>query len=123
MPDERQPLFCYCLGVGQREFAIRVTPDGVIHWDDYQQRRSSRGLGAPEGEDTVLMIEPDEFSVSFELSTELLARFRTAATMLEAGTWTTEDEGRLDEALIPLFWERVNPWLNHPLAATPEPGS
>lgn len=115
MPDERQPLFCYCLGVGEREIAIRVTQDGVINWDDYQQRRTSRGARAQRGEGIVLAIEPDTFTVSFELGPELLARFRTAAVMLEAGTWTTEDERQLDEVLIPLFWERVNARLMHPL--------
>lgn len=121
MPDERQPLFCYCLGVGEREFAVWVIQDGVIHWDDYQQRRASRGAGAQPGEGIVLMIEPDEFTVSFELDAELLARFRTAATMLEAGTWTTDDETRLDDELMPMFWERVNPQLTHPFSAPPTP--
>ena len=43
MPDERHPLFSYCLAIGAREFAIQITRDGVIHWDDYQERRRSRG--------------------------------------------------------------------------------
>lgn len=122
MKSERQPLFCYCLIVGEREFAIQVTHGGVIHWDDYQERRRSRGIDALPGVDTVLMIEPDEFTVSFELEAELLARFRTAATMLEAGTWTTDDEKRLDDELMPMFWERVNPQLAHPFSAPPAPG-
>ena len=78
MTGEREPLFCYCLAVGGREFAIRVGRNGTIHWDDYQQRRSSR-----PGEGAVLMTEPDEFTVSFELEPELLARFRQAAALLE----------------------------------------
>lgn len=123
MPDERQSLFCYCLTVGAREFAIQVTHGGIIHWDDYQQRRNSRCPDAQAGDAVVLMIEPDEFTVSFELGAELLARFQTAAAMLDAGTWTTEDESTLDEKLLPLFWERVNPRLAHPLTAPPKPGS
>jgi hypothetical protein len=111
MIGERDPLFCYCLAVGGREFAIRVGRDGTIHWDDYQQRRTSR-----PGEEAVLMTEPDEFTVSFELGPELLARFRQAAALLKINAWTAEDETRLDEALIPLFWKRVNGGLTHPLA-------
>jgi chorismate mutase len=54
------------------------------------------------------MTEPDEFTGSFELGPDLLARFRQAAALLKINAWTAEDETRLDEALIPLFWKRVN---------------
>jgi len=123
MPDERHPLFSYCLTIGGREFAIQVTHDGVIHWDDYQQRRRSRDADAQADHGIFFMTEPDKFTVSFELGAELLAQFRTTAAMFEVGTWTTEDERRLDESLIPLFWERVNPRLTYPLAAPTEPRS
>jgi len=123
MPDQRQPLFCYCLTVGAREFAIQVTHGGVIHWDDYQERRRSRGAVTQHHVGSIMMSEPDEFTVSFELGADLLAHFHTAAAMLEAGTWTTKDERRLDEELMPLFWQQVNPRLAHPLPAPPEPSS
>ena len=123
MPDERHPLFSYCLAIGAREFAIQITRDGVIHWDDYQERRRSRGAVTQHHVGSIMMSEPDEFTVSFELGAELLAHFQTAATMLEAGTWTTEDESTLDEKLLPLFWQQVNPRLVHPFTAPPEPRS
>lgn len=115
MSDNQQTLFSYCLVVGSREFVIQVTHGGVIHWDDYQQRRHSRGTDAQPGEGIVLLIEPDAFTVSFELGAELLGRLRTAGAMLEAGSWTRGDERRLDEVLIPLFWEQVNARLLHSL--------
>ena len=37
-----ETLFSYCLTIGCREFLIEITRDGVIHWDDYQQRRRMR---------------------------------------------------------------------------------
>ncbi|MEI6534602.1 MAG: hypothetical protein WCN98_04615 [Verrucomicrobiaceae bacterium] len=117
MKRHREPLFCYCLTVGAREFAIQVMHDGVIHWDDYQQRGRSHGTDKHSDEGIVLMTEPDEYTVSFDLDPELLAHFRTAAAMLEAATWNTKDECALDEKLLPLFWERVNPQLPHPLTA------
>ena len=120
MAQERQPLFCYCLSVGGREFAIQVMHGGVIHWDDYQQRRRSRGTGAQTGWGIVLMTGPDEFTVSFGLGAEPLAQFHTAAAMLEADTWTTENESTLDEKLLPLFWQQVNPRLAHPLTVPSE---
>jgi len=123
MPDQRQPLFCYCLTVGKRELAIQVTHDGVIHWDDYQEGRRSRDAAARAEAGIVFMTEPDEFTVSFELSAELLAHFRKAAAMFDAGTWTTADESKLDEKLLPLFWQQVNPRLVHPLTAPTEPRS
>ena len=115
MLDERQPLFCYCLTIGDREFAIQVTQEGIIQWDDYQERRRARDR-TRHLDGGLLMTEPDEFTVSFALSAEMFERFRKAAGLFEAGHWTTEDERRLDQHLIPLCWQRVNPQLAHPLS-------
>ena len=113
--DGRQPLFCYGLTIAGREFAIQVTHQDMIHWDDYQERRRSRSTGMQHPVGSVLMTEPDEFTVSFALGDELSERIRRAAASFEADKWTTEDEQRLDEHLIPLFWKRVNLQLAHPL--------
>ena len=117
MNDLDEPLFCYCLEIGEREFAIRVTREGVIHWDDYQERRRAR-MSAARGKKggSVLMMAPDEFTVSFALSDDLFVRLRAAAAAFRAQKWTSADELQLDECLAPLFWERVNPHLAQPLS-------
>ena len=116
VPDERQPLFCYCLTIDGREFAIQVTHEGVIQWDDYQERGRARAVTMQHDDGKILMTAPDEFTVSFALSDELLERFQNAAASFESDKWTTDDEQRLDEHLIPLFWKRVNPLLARPLS-------
>ena len=122
MPDT---VFSYCLAIGSREFLIEVTRDGFIHWDDYQQRRRLRNpderhleldafLGSARARKR-LSAEIDEFTVSFQLSPELFARFSEAARLLADERWTAEHEQELDQFLIPLFWSEVNPHLNDPL--------
>ena len=126
MTDEREPLYCYCLAIGGREFAIQVTRDGVMRWDDYQERRRSTAEGRrsktlPEllasGQPvSILASEADEFTVSFQLSAEHFARICEAASRFAADQWSASEEERLDEQLIPLFWRQVNPNLSHPIS-------
>lgn len=52
------------------------------------------------------MVGDDEFTVSLNLSSELLSWFMKAATMLTDGTWTCQDEAELDQKLAPLFGVR-----------------
>ena len=121
-----EPLFCYCLKIADREFLIEVTHDGFIHWDDYQERRRARGpaeqhleLKAFVGDSHArkrLNAEIDEFTVSFPLDSDVLARVREAARLLAEDRWTVTDEEQLDTLLFPLFWSDVNPHLHDPLA-------
>lgn len=118
-------LFSYCLQLGDREFLITVTRDGTIHWDDYKQRRRLRSdddraleLHAIAGSERArerLAAEIDEFTVSFPLSAEMLARFTEAARLFDADQWTDAHEQELDRHLHPLFWAEVNPHLAHPI--------
>lgn len=110
MPNSEHPevLFSYSLSFGEREFLVRIMPSGVIIWDDYQARRDRCGPAAP-------MVSDDEFTVSLNLSSELLSWFKKAATMLTDGTWTCQDESDLDKKLIPLFWSQINPRLPAPI--------
>lgn len=120
-----EPLFCYCLQIADREFLIEVAHDGIIYWDDYQTRRRLRGaadryleiktiLGDARARKR-LTAEIDEFTVSFPLGPELLARIRNAARLLAEDRWTTDDETQLDTLLLPLFWSEVNPHLPQPI--------
>jgi hypothetical protein len=120
MNPVRDPLFCYSLAVGGREFAIQVSHDGIILWDDYQERREAlaRTGGLPAWSGGVLALEADEFTVSFKLSPRLLVHVREAARLFAEDKWTTEHEHELDGALVPLFWKRVNARLVHPLPRT-----
>ena len=101
-------LFSYSLSFGEREFLVRIMTSGVIVWDDYQARRACFDPAAP-------MVGDDEFTVSLNLSSELLRWFKKAATMLTDGTWTTKDEAELDQKLAPLFWSQINPRLPAPI--------
>jgi|UniRef100_UPI0037830C3C hypothetical protein len=101
-------LFSYSLSFGEREFLVRIMPSGVMVWDDYQARRALCDPAAP-------MVGDDEFTVSLNLSSELLSWFKKAATMLTDGTWTTKDEAKLDQKLAPLFWSQINPYLPAPI--------
>lgn len=120
-----EPLFCYCLQIADREFLIEVAQDGIIHWDDYQTRRRLRGaedrylemktmLGDARAQRR-LNAEIDEFTVSFALSPDVLARVREAARLLAEDRWTVAQEEQLDTLLLPLFWSEVNPHLPQPL--------
>ncbi len=119
------PLFCYCLQIADREFLIEVAEDGTIYWDDYQTRRRLRGaedryleIGTILGDDRArkrLTAEIDEFTVSFPLGPNVLARVREAAHLLADDQWTVTDEKQLDTVLLPLFWAEVNPHLPHPI--------
>ncbi|MFN0075870.1 MAG: hypothetical protein ACKVY0_05295 [Prosthecobacter sp.] len=106
MPNSEHPevLFSYSLSFGEREFLVRIMPSGLMVWDDYQARRDRCGPAAS-------MIGDDEFTVSLNLSSELLSWFKKAATMLTDGSWTCQDESDLDKKLTPLFWSQINPRL------------
>jgi hypothetical protein len=106
--EHPEVLFSYSLTFGEREFLIRVMPSGLMILDDYQARRDCCDPVAP-------MVGDDVFTVSLNLSSELLSWFKKAATMLTDGTWTTNDESDLDEKLTPLFWSRINPRLPNPI--------
>lgn len=110
MPHSEHPevLFSYSLALGGREFLIRVMSSGLMVWDDYQARRACCDPVAP-------MVGDDEFTVSLNLSSELLSWFNKAATMLTDGSWTSQDESDLDEKLTPLFWSQINPCLPNPI--------
>ncbi len=110
MPNSEHPevLFSYSLSFGEREFLVRIMPSGVMIWDDYQARRDCCDPAAS-------MVGDDEFTVSLNLSSELLSWFMKAATMLTDGTWTTKDEAELDQKLAPLFWSQINPRLTAPI--------
>lgn len=120
-----EPLFCYCLQIVDREFLIEVAQDGIIYWDDYQTRRRLRGAGDRYLEIKTMLgdsrarkrlnAEIDEFTISFSLGPDVLARVREAARLLAEDRWTTDDETQLDTLLLPLFWLEVNPHLPHPL--------
>lgn len=120
------PLFCYCLQIADREFLIEVAEDGTIYWDDYQTRRRLRGaedryfeiqtiLGDARARKR-LTREIDQFTVSFSLGPNVLARIREAAHLLAEDRWTVADEERFDTLLLPLFWSEVNPRIHDPLA-------
>lgn len=123
MKPEREPLFCYCLAIGGREFVVQVSHDGHLLWDDYQKRREDLDSTGklPPVVGGVLALEPDEFTVSFKLDRAMLARFREAAALFQADAWTVEHESELDRHLVPLFWERVNAKLAQPLPDTDTP--
>lgn len=110
MPNSEHPevLFSYSLALGGREFLIRVMYSGLMAWDDYQARRECYDPAAP-------MVGDDEFTVSLNLSSELLSWFKKAATMLTDGSWTCQDESDLDKKLTPLFWSQINPRLPAPI--------
>lgn len=110
MPKPQQPLFSYCLAIGGREFLIRVTPSGVMDWDDYQDRREC-------GNPTASMVAQDEFTVSLQLAPEMLNRFQHASAKFDGGEWGIEDESELDRELTPLFWNQINSRLPHPIQA------
>lgn len=120
-----EPLFCYCLQIADREFLIEVGHDGISYWDDYQTRRSLRGeqdrdleIKSVVGDARArrrLHAEIDEFTVSFPLDPDVLARVREAARLLAEDRWTVTDEEQLDTLLLPLFWSEVNPHLPHPM--------
>lgn len=112
-------LFCYCLQVGGREFAIRVDHGGSMIWDDYPSRRAGQavhgdGLAAP-----LFAAEPDTFTVEVQARGHLLGQIRVAADRVATDEWAAEDEARLDDLLLPLFWTQVNPRLRQPI----EPGN
>ena len=119
MPTPADLLFCYCLQVGGREFAIRVDHGGNMIWDDYPSRRAAQavdddGLAAP-----LFAAEPDAFTVLVQARGNLLAQIREAAAQVAVDEWDAEDEARLDDLLLPLFWTQVNPRLRQPV----EPGN
>lgn len=106
--EHPEVLFSYSLSFGEREFLVRIMPSGVMVWDDYQTRRECYDPAAS-------MVGDDEFTVSLNLSSELLSWFNKAATMLTDGTWTCQDEDELDQKLAPLFWSQINPRLPAPI--------
>ena len=106
--EHPEVLFSYSLSFGEREFLVRIMHSGVMVWDDYQARRDCSGSASA-------MVGDDEFTVSLNLSSELLSWFKKAATMLTDGTWTTKDEAELDQKLAPLFWSQINPRLPTPI--------
>jgi hypothetical protein len=115
MPTPADLLFCYCLQVGGREFAIRVDHGGNMIWDDYPSRREAQtddgdGLAAH-----LFAAEPDAFTVLVQARGNLLAQIRVAADRVATDEWAAEDEARLDDILLPLFWTQVNPRLRHPV--------
>ena len=115
MPAHSDLLFCYCLQVGGREFAIRVDHGGNMTWDDYTSRREKQtadgdGLAAP-----LFAAEPDAFTVEVQARGDLLGTIRVAADRVASDEWAAEDEARLDDILLPLFWTQVNPRLRHPV--------
>jgi hypothetical protein len=119
MPAHSDLLFCYCLQVGGREFAIRVDHGGNMIWDDYPSRREAQtddgdGLAAH-----LFAAEPDAFTVLVQARGNLLAQIREAAAQVAVDEWDAEDEARLDDLLLPLFWTQVNQRLRHPV----EPGN
>lgn len=121
-------LFCYCLTIADREFLIQVTREGMIHWDDYKQRRQLRSdndralelhaLAGSEHARRKLAAEIDEFTISFPLNAEMFARFTEAAHLFDADEWTDAHELELDRHLLPLFWSEVNPRLARPVPQT-----
>lgn len=115
MPAPSDLLFCYCLQVGGREFAIRVDHGGNMIWDDYPSRREAQavdgdGLAAP-----LFAAEPDTFAVEVQARGDILGQIRAAAARVASDEWAAEDEARLDDFLLPLFWAQVNPRLRHPV--------
>ncbi len=119
MPTHADLLLCYCLQVGGREFAIRVDHGGNMIWDDYPSRRAAQavdddGLAAP-----LFAAEPDAFTVEVQARGDLLGQIRAAATQVASDEWAAEDEARLDDLLLPLFWTQVNLRLRQPI----EPGN
>jgi hypothetical protein len=102
-----------------------VAKDGIIHRDDYQTRRRLRGvedryleMKAVFGDSSArrqLNAEIDEFTVSFSLGSDVLARVRQAAHLFVEDRWTATDEEELDTLLLTLFWSEVNPHIPHPL--------
>jgi hypothetical protein len=115
MPTPADLLFCYCLQVGGREFAIRVDHGGNMIWDDYPSRRAAQavdgdGLAAP-----LFAAEPDAFTVEVQARGDLLGQIRVAAARVTSDEWAAEDEARLDDLLLPLFWTQVNLRLRQPI--------
>ena len=115
MPAPSDLLFCYCLQVRGQEFAIRVDHGGNMIWDDYPSRRAAQavdgdGLAAP-----LFASEPDVFTFAVLADPMLLAEIWLAAARVTSGEWSAEDEARLDDLLLPLFWAQVNPHLRRPV--------
>jgi len=106
--EHPEVLFSYSLAIGGREFLILIMHSGVMVWDDYQARRDCSGSASA-------IVGDDVFTVSLNLSSELLSWFKKAATMLTDGSWTTKDEAELDQKLAPLFWSQINPRLPAPI--------
>jgi hypothetical protein len=102
--EHPEVLFSYSLAIGGREFLILIMHSGVMVWDDYQARRDCSGSASA-------IVGDDMFTVSLNLSSELLSWFKKAATMLTDGTWNRQDESDLDEKLTSLFWSPTNPRL------------
>jgi len=106
--EHPEVLFSYSLAIGGREFLILIMHSGVMVWDDYQARRDCSGSASA-------IVGDDMFTVSLNLSSELLSWFKKAATMLTDGSWTTKEEAELDQKLAPLFWSQINPRLPAPI--------
>jgi hypothetical protein len=92
-----------------------VDHGGNMIWDDYPSRRAAQavdgdGLAAP-----LFAVEADVFTFAVLADPMLLAEIWLAAARVTSGEWSAEDEARLDDLLLPLFWTQVNPRLRHPV--------
>jgi len=101
--------------VGGREFAIRVDRSGNMIWDDYPSRRAAQAVGGDGLAAPLFVAKPDAFTVEVQARGDLLGQIRVAADRVTSDEWSAEDEARLDDLLLPLFWARVNPRLRHPV--------
>ena len=119
MPTPADLLLCYCLQVGGREFAIRVDHGGNMIWDDYPSRRAAQAVDDDALAALLFAAEPDAFTVEVQALGDLLGQIRVAADRVATDEWAAEDEARLDDLLLPLFWTQVNPRLRQPI----EPGN
>lgn len=93
MSDPDPVLFSYCIDFGNREFSITVTREGLVHWDDYLQRRRQRPkdnkylemqtmLGSARVR-KLLDSEIHNYTVNFKLPEEVFSRIEVPQKCLK----------------------------------------
>jgi hypothetical protein len=125
--DDDSALFEYSLDIGGREFLIEFRHDGTSCWDDHTFRRAQRPEGRKFLEAEILFGNSEEaahelseekkrFTVEYKLPDGTMSWIEVAADMFGSDNWTIEHERRLDEILVPIFWDHINPKLESALS-------
>ena len=104
---------------------IHTDSKNFIHFEDWTYRRTHRDpelgnlemkafCGDPVARDLVKR-EVANHTVSRRIPEALASYLEVAVEMLDSDNWTSEHESRLDEILIPYFWDEINPKLKEPI--------